>query len=606
MRSLFLLLGLIVATVASADDVTVSVRAPKEVAVGSRFQVSFVVSAAASDITRPEFDGFKVLMGPSTSSSSSYEFVNGRAKSSRQTIFTYVVAALKEGNLTIAPAKVKVGNETYQSEPHQINVVAGQQEQTSQQSQSSGSSSSRSSNVASNGKDIFVTLELSRSSVYEGEGVTLSAKVYTRLGVQQVAINEMPKLSEFLTEEATSQHVTFEHAIVDGRQYTVGEFMRKILVPQKSGKIVIDPIEAEFTVRTPSQGAGGFFDSFFNQMQLSQVRVKSKPVTINVKKLPKPAPAGFNGGVGQYKFDVSVSPTDVQVDNSVQVKLSVEGTGNIKVIGMPKPQFHQDFDTFDPSVKEDLRPCSAGHTGRRTDEYLAIPRRDGTFEIPQISFAYFDPAKGSYVTINKGPFTINVAKSDGSQSSQSQGVTFSGSGPEQVTYLGSDLRYLHRSGDLAKRGSFFVLSPLFWLLTILPLIGLGALAIVARKREFDSANRGLVLSRKANKAAAKRLRGAQKFIKDGKREAFYDEVMRALWGYLSDKLTMPLSELTKDNAKEKMAQHGLDAEASDEFMALLDECEFARYAPAAVSGSMDDVYAKAVSVIGKIESNKKK
>lgn len=604
-RSLLLLMCLCISSLALADDVSVQGSAPRSVAVGDRFQLAYTVNDVASDIILPDLDGFSVLMGPSSSTSRSYQFINGTPKSSSQTVFTYVLRADKTGSFTVPAAKVTVDGKTVQSNSLTINVVEGRDAAAQSNSQQNGKSGTSASSSSSQSGDLFVEQSLTKQSVYEGEGVDLVTKVYTRVNLNSLTDKVPPKLSDFVVSDITGP-IQFHSEVVNGLQYQVGEIDRKVIVPQKSGRLVIEPTEIEFLVKKRvSRGMGGFFDDFFDDVQLSRQRVKSKSVTLNVKPLPQNKPAKFSGGVGQYKFRVSVDPSEVEVDNSVQVKVTVEGQGNLKLLSMPKPQFHQDFDTFDPSSKGDVQPCPGGYKGKRTDEYLIIPRRDGQFEIPQIAFSYFDTQKGNYVTLTQGPFTIKVAKGNGSSApQQSTGITFSGSGPEQVTYTGSDLRYLHRSGELKQLTNFFIFSPIFWVLTVLPLGVLCALAVYFRKQNFDMANAGLVKSRKANKVAIRRLRGAQKFIKADKREAFFDEVMRVLWGYLSDKLTMSLSELTKDNAKEKMAQHGVDQEAADEFMALLDECEFARYAPASLSSSMDDVFKKAVDVITNIESCK--
>lgn len=598
-----LVMGLAAVLSAKADNVTVEANAPSSVQVGKPFQLSYVVNGSADGITLPDVDGLSVLMGPSTMTSSSYSYINGKPSSSRQTTFTYVVKATKVGKVSIPPAKVNAGGTSVSSNALSITVAQGE----AQPSGSGQSAGSGSSSAPRSSDELFIRQSLSKSSVYEGEATELVTKVYTRVQLQSLSDFQMPDLADFVTSELGGRDITFHSEFIDGREYQVGELSRKALIPQKSGKLTVPPAEAEFVVRRRIRSGGGLFDDFFgNDTQLSRQRVKAAAVTVNVKPLPAGKPANFSGGVGQFKFKVEVEPSETKVDNSVQVKVSVEGSGNLKILTLPKPQFHQDFDSFDPNSKNDINAVGAGFSGRRTDEYLIIPRREGSFEIPQLQFSYFDPQKGDYVKLSQGPFTINVAKGDGSSSNQGGAVSFSGAGPEKVTYTGSDLRYLHKSGSLSKKDSFFVLSPLFWVLTALPVAVLAVLTVFYRQRMFENANVSLVKSRKANKAARKRLNQAAKYIKADKREAFFDEVMRALWGYLSDKLTLPLSELTKDNARDKMSEHGVPSDVADEFMSLLEECEFARYAPASATSTMDEVYAKAADVIGKIEANAKK
>lgn len=605
-RFLFALAALTTISMAAfADDVTVQGSAPSSWAVGDPFRLTYIVNERASDIAVNDVDGIQVMMGPSVSSSSSHSVINGQVSSSRQTTFTYIVQGSRTGTFVIPPASVQVNGQTYKSNAVTIKIVGSGQSSSSNNGSSSRQSSGNSASVSSNGgKEIFLRQELIRNSVYEGEGVHLITKVYSRVNLNSITEKNDPKLTEFVTIDMSPSAYNFHTELVDGIQYQVAEMDRKVLIPQKSGKINIEPVEIEFVVRRRTSNGGFFFG--MDDIQLVKQKVRSNSCSLNVKPLPSPKPSGFSGGVGQYKFNVSVSPTEVDVDNSVQVKVSVEGKGNIKLLSMPKPQFHQDFDTFDPNHKSDLNPTDCGYQGKRSDEYLVIPRRDGEFEIPAISFTFFDPQKGKYETVTKGPFPIKVNKGSGNQQQSAGGVSFSGSGPEQVTYTGQDLRYIHHSNGLEKKNDFFVLSPLFWLLTILPICALAALYMIYRKRLHDLSNIGLVKSRKANKQAKKRLKLAANYIKEGKREAFFDEVMRALWGYLSDKLTLPLSELTKDNAREKMNEHGISTEAAEEFMSLLDECEFARYAPASMTASLDETYAKAADTIEKIEKDSKR
>ena len=600
-RILTFFAGLVAAVTAMADDVRVDVSAPSSVALGRNFQIAYVVNGDAESIALPEADGLDVLMGPSTSRSSSYSFINGKMESSKQTTFTYVVKATKAGMITLSPAKVTAGGKTLEARGVNITVVASADAPGSAGGSSQGGGARGA--VPSGGQDLFLRQTLTRQSVYEGEATQLVTKVYTRVNLNSLSDIVPPKLSEFVVSDLSGGNITFSTEFINGREYQVGEISRKVLIPQQSGKIVIDPCEVEFVVKRRVRG-GGFFDDLFGDVQVSRQKVRAPQVTLNVKPLPDGKPAGFSGGVGQFKFSVEVEPSQTTVDNSVQVRVSVEGSGNLKLISLPKPQFHQDFDTFDPSQKNSIEETSVGFSGKRSDEYLIIPRRDGKFEIPQMQFSYFDPSKGRYVKQTQGPFDIDVAKGDGKAQSQGAGVSFAGSGPERVTYTGSDLRYLHRSGGLSRRGSFFVFSPLFWALFLVPIVALVVLFFIYRKRVYDHANMSLVKSRRANKMARRRLKMAAKYIKEGKREAFFDEVMRSLWGYLSDKLTLSLSELTKDNAREKMASHGVDPQAADDFMALLDECEFARYAPASVSAQMDDVYARAIAIIEKIDEKK--
>lgn len=600
-RYILCLLAVIMPFSAIADDVTFEGRVRSTVSEGERFQLVYTVSAEASDIRLGDVNNFEVLMGPSVSKSSSTSIINGKISSSYTTTFTFILKATKEGQYGIGPATVNVDGAQYTSNSLSVNVVkgdtSGSEDNTSSQSANRGNVSLPKGQVP----DILLVQQLSKSSVYEGEPVELVTTIYTRVGIESISVSKSPKLVEFVSEDVEANNMQGRE-VIDGVVYNSVDVKRQILFPQKSGKFTIEPIELECVVKRRVGGGGGFFDDFFGQVQLVKQLVKSKPAYITVKELLN-RPAQTSGGVGSFKFNVSVTPQEVKADNSVQVKVSVNGTGNLKLLSLPKPEFNADFDTFDPNETNQLTVSASGYKGTKTAEYLVIPRHEGEFEIPAMKFTYFDVNKKQFVTEVQGPFKLNVLKGDGT--SDAQGVVkFSGGSREEVQYIGGDLRYLRTANEpLRTKGKFFLGSTLFYILIIVPILILLVLFVIYRKRINDLANMDKVKVRKANKQAKKRLKKAALFIKENKREAFFDEVMRALWGYLSDKLTLPLSELTKDNAKEEMQHHNISVEIADEFMQLLDSCEFARYAPAELSDSMQNVYEKAVDIIGRMNDN---
>ncbi|MBR6250176.1 MAG: protein BatD [Bacteroidales bacterium] len=593
-----------------ADDVTFQGSAmPSVVQVGENFRVTYSVNASGSDMHMADNDAFAILMGPSTSTSMSTQIINGQISTSRSTTYTYVLKAQKVGEFTIEPASVTVGGKKMQSNAITVKVVeAGQNtNQNNGGAQQQGNAGQNMPQQAQSGKsdDIIIVQQLNRSTLYEGEAAELVTKVYTTASLTQISDVTPPKLTEFVKLDVDNQGIQFHQEQYNGKLYQAAVLSKQIIIAQKSGKIQIEPITYEFVVKQRSRRGSSFFDAFFDDVQLVRRSVKSNTLTVNVKPLPANGrPSNFSGGVGNFKFNVSVSPTEVETDNSVQVKVSVSGDGNLKLLTLPKPQIHSDFDTFDPNTNNDLKNTAQGYHGTTSAEYLIIPRREGQFEIPALNFTYFDPQKDKYVTLTQGPFTINVSK--GANSGNNSGVvSFQGGSRDKVEYIGRDLRYLHNGTELSRANEFFLGSALFFACLLCPLAIFIVFFIIYRKHIKDNADLGRVKMRKANKVARRRLKQAAKYIKAQKREAFFDEVMRALWGYLSDKLTLPLSELTKDNAREEMKQHNIDDAAADEFMAILDACEFARYAPAEVSDSMDDIYGRAENVIGKMERIKK-
>lgn len=592
------LMAMMLPLMSMAEPVTFEGRARSTVSVGERFQLTYSVSANVSDIRLGEVKDFELLFGPSLSRSSSTSIFNGSISTSETTTFTYVLKASKAGEFVITPATIEIDGTQYTSNIVKIRVVEGQEQESSQsQSSSSGNVTLPKGQVP----DIMLVQQLSKSSVYEGEPVDLITKIYTKVGIEQITEVNSPKLVEFMAEDI-ERHNGNGREVVDGVIYQTAEIKRQVLFPQKSGRFTLEPIECECVVKRRVGGGGGIFDDFFGQVQLIKQRVKSKPISVTVKELPD-HPSQTSGGVGTLDFKVTVTPQEVKADNTVQVKVTVSGTGNLKYLSLPKPEFNSDFDTFDPSESNHFSLTSAGYKGSKSAEYLVIPRHEGEFVIPAMKFTYFALNKKQFVTLTQGPFTLNVLKGDGT--SDAQGVVkFSGGSREEVQYIGGDLRYLRLTEEPLKlKNDFFLGSGLFYTLIIVPVLILVVFVLLYRKHLNDLNNMDKVKVRRANKQAKKRLRIAAKFIKENKREAFFDEVMRALWGYLSDKLTLPLSELTKDNAKEEMQRHSISSEAADEFMHLLDTCEFARYAPAELSESMQSVYDKAVDVIGRLNDN---
>lgn len=601
-RQIACLLCLLLPAAAIADDITFTGQArPSTVTVGNRIEVSYTLTNAKStEIREGECDGLDRIYGPSFAQQSSTQILNGQVTTSTSVRFTYIYVARKAGEFTISPATVIVDGKKYTSNALTVRVVdagTGTEQTPNNQSAASGGTTLPKGEAP----DIMVRQSLNKSNVYEGEAVVLTTKIYTRVNLDRLSAAVPPALSEFVSQELFEGQLMFDREAVEGVVYNSAISSQMVLLPQKTGKIKIDPMEYEFVVKQRVRGSGGgFFGGFFDDVQLVRQRVKSNTLTINVKPLPAGKPAGFSGGVGDFTFKAIVSPTELEVDNSLQLRATVSGEGNLKLLSLPKPTFHPDFDSFDPNESQKLSNTFGGTKGSRTAEYLVIPRVAGEFEIPEMTFSFFNPKTEKYVTLRQGPFTINVAKGEGT--SGNQGVVVSAGNGSAVVYTGRDLRYIRtQDTSLSRKAEFFVLSPLFWGLCGGAVLAFAAISLFYINKRKNSREIDRVKMRRANKAARKRLKVAARLIKEEKREAFFDEVMRALWGYLSDKLTLPLSELTKDNAKEEMLRHQIDEATANEFMHLLDNCEFARYAPANQAGSMNDIYSQAIEMIGKID-----
>ncbi|WP_439185721.1 BatD family protein [Carboxylicivirga taeanensis] len=607
MRLTILSILLLVATgiAVKAQDISFTARAQSAVVVGDKFQLVYTLNKEGSDIRLPSLQDFQILMGPSTSYSTSTSIINGKVTRETSYTFTFILKALKEGQFTIPPATIKVDDEKVSSNSVNIKVVKADSQAQQQQ---------QSNQVAGSGlddDDLFITVTPSKKSLYQGESLLLSTKIYTRVDLEGLSDIQQPNLSTFIAQTLKEQEsISWSMENINGKTYNVGTFDQKLLFPQKAGKVTIEPTEIEFMVRqrvARSRSSRSIFDDFFeSNYRTVKKRVKSKPVTLNVKALPGNKPEGYSGGVGQFNMEASINKSEVAVNDGITLKVVINGTGNLKFIEEPTIQFPADFDDFDAKISNNISNTTRGMKGSKTYEYLIIPRHAGSFTIPAIKFAYFDPAKGSYQSIASRPMTIEVAKGDGEETSTS-GIVRSNVTKENVKFIGKDIRFIKTGKTVLKpAGTFFVGSLTYYLALLIPLSLFILLFIINQKRIKDNANASLMKTKKANKVAIKRLKKSAHFLKTGEKEAFYEEVLRALWGYLSDKLTLPLSELSKDNAGEILKQSQVSDEVVTEIMQILDTCEFARYAPASGAGEMDKLYKQTIATISQLENQIKR
>lgn len=587
-------------TPAKAQDVSFTARAQQAVTVGDKFQLVYTLNKEGSDIRLPALKDFQILMGPSTSYSTNTSIINGKVSRQTSYTFTYILKALKEGQFTIPPASIKVDGDKTNSNAVTIKVI--KDDAPTQQNGQPNTSSV----VSTSDKDLFITVKPSKTNLYHGESLLLTTKIFTKVHLESISDIKHPDMSSFITQELNKKDAinwTIEN--INGKTYKVGTYEQKLLFPQKSGKVTIEPTQIEFLVRqrVSRSGRQSIFDDFFeSNYRTAKKRVKSKPITINIKPLPKGRPEGYTGGVGQLNMKATVTKNEVAVDDGITLKIEVSGIGNHKFIEDPQIKFPADFDDFDPKIINNLKNTSAGIKGSKIYEYLMIPRHGGTFTIPSIKFAYFDPVKRKYISKNSNPITINVEKGEGDDAATS-GIVRSNVTRENVKFIGKDIRFIKTGTiNIKPSGTFFIGSLVFYLAIIVPLSLFILLFIINKKRIKENANVSLMKTKKANKVAKKRLKKSTHFLKTGEKEAFYEEVLRALWGYMSDKLSIPLSELSKDNTSEILANSNVSDEVITDIIDILDICEFARYAPAAGEGEMDKLYNKTISTISKLEN----
>lgn len=608
-KILFLLFALLLANVSAwADGVQFTASAPSAVVKGEQFRVSYTVTTQkVKEFRAPSFEGFEVLMGPSPSRSSSYSDFNGEVTRTSTITYTYILMGIKEGDYSIPAATIVADGESKSSNSLKIKVLPP--DQTAGAAQQAGRGQGRVSSASSTGQisnnDLFITATVNKMNAYEQEAILLTYKVYFTVNLRELEI-KMPDLKGFLTQEVELQRgqPTLEH--YKGRNYNTIVWSQYVLFPQQAGKLEIPSIDFDATVAVRTQRSIDPFDMFFNGGSgYVDVRktISTPKLSVNVSPLPTGKPASFAGGVGEFDLKSSITTTELKANEAVTLKLEISGVGNMKLISTPKVQWPQDFETYDPKVENKFSLTRNGLSGKKVIEYLAIPRHAGTFTIPSVEFSYFDLNTKSYKTLTTEPYELNVAKGEGGTDQ----VVTSFTNKEDVRLIGQDIRYI-KTGNvrLLPKGEFLFGTWTYLLCYIVPLLLLVAVVVINRKRAIENANVSKVRNKNANKMAVKRLKVAAKLMKEGKQEAFYEEVLKAMWGYISDKMNIPVANLSKDNVEQELMQRNVDKALSDEFLRVLNECEFARYAPTAVAGGMDKVYSAAIEVISKMENSIKR
>ena len=601
----FLSILFIISTAAlQAQNVSVTVDCPRIVRVGEPFQMAVQVNADATNLKLPEMSAFTIVRNFGRSSSSSMSLINGKVSRSMQVTFNYVVQANEEGTQEIGPVEVTVDRKTYQSAPVTVQVVAGNASTSTQSQQNAGTTGVQTDNsqVQSDSREVFVDVLTDRRQVYQGEYLHATVKLFSRLQVANIGNVDFPTFDGFFKQEVETPPLrSLNQEQLNGVTYLTGVLRNYVLFPQKSGTLTINPCKMEVGInqRVQSRSRSIFdeFDDFFGRsVQTIPREVSSRPVTITVLPLPEGKPESFSGGVGQMKFEATINKTETKANDPVTLKVTVSGNGNMKFVDAPRINFPPDFEVYDPKISTKLNATST--SGSKIFEYLIIPRHGGTYKIPAIDFSYFDPQTRQYNTLHSDECTLTVERGE----EQPGGAVVSGVTREDVKYLGKDVRYI-KTGKMKLRqtSNHFFGTWQFWLWYLVPLTAFAVIVYFRRKYIRKYANVALVKNRKANRYAAKRLKQARTFMNNEQKEQFYEELSRALWGYLSDKLNIPVAELSKDNAKTVMEQRHVDTALADEFTAVIDDCEFARYAPAAVGSDMNALYSRAVEVINKIQ-----
>jgi hypothetical protein len=595
------------------NDVTFKGTAPPAVAMGSQFQLAYVLNVLnTKDLRLPPAltENFDLLMGPTIATGSSTQIINGKRTSSVSTTYTCILMPKKEGTFELEPATIKIGNSEYKSNALTIKVLppnqaAPQVQQGGGGQQRSGGTSGTGASAADVGENLFLRMIVSDRSVYEQEGFLVTFKLYTAYERLSVEDAKFPEFEGFLAQEIELKDRQWTLENYNGQNYQSVVLKQTVLYPQRSGKIEIGRGKVRVLLRVRTQNRSrSFFDSFFDYQDVAK-DVFSQPVAIDVKPLPSGKPASFSGAVGNYTMSSDINKTELKANEALTIKLTIKGNGNIKLLKNPEVKFPNDFEIYDPKVDNNIRVSAVGASGTKTIEYMAIPRYAGDFEIPAIQFSYFDTKAGAYKTLASTPLRLHVEKGEGASSDAP--VVSNYTNRENVRFLGKDIRYIKvgKVHFISNKEIFFG-SFLYVMAYLMIAILFIVFFVIYRKQVKENSNIALVRTKKANKTAVRRLKQAERLLKENKEEAFYEEVLRALWGYLSDKLNMPQAELTKENVAVELTKYGVDEALSNEFLDIINRCEFARYAPNQASGAMDKLFTETIDAIGKMESTIKK
>lgn len=602
-RSSILLICLFIACACFSQVIRVST--PSRVEAGENFRVSFKVTTQDVDDFRSGLhstDVVEVIAGPYTSSESSFQMVNGHTSSSSSITYTYTLYAAKSGVYNIPAAHARVGGKQISSRPAKVTVVGSAQGRGNNSPKMHEDDNyqphMKAAGSAISGRDLFIKVSANKKKVYEQEPILLTYKVYTLVDLTQLE-GKMPELTGFHTQEIPlPQQKSFHIERVNGKPYRTVTWSQYVMYPQMTGKMEIPSITFKGIVVQQNRSVDPF-EAFFNGGS-GYVEVKRNIVapSIKIDVLPLPhKPANFSGGVGKFNISAQLNKNELKAGDPLSLRIVVGGIGNLKLIKQPVVNFPKDWDKYDPKVTDKTKLTSNGLEGNMIYDILAVPRNQGHYTIPPVELTYYDTSLNQYKTIKTQSFEIEVAKGDGSRSSV---VDYSKDQPKDIKDIKKGEAELHSVDN------FFFGSVGYLMSLLIPFAAFVALLVIFRKRAIDNADLVKMKGKKANKIATKRLRQANKLMLAGKTNEFYDEVLRALWGYVGDKLNMPAEKLSRENISEKLQSHNVDDNTISKFLSAIDDCEMMRFAPGDPEGNMNKTFESAMTAIMEIENVMKK
>lgn len=604
---LTLVMLLVGITAFAAEKVSFEVNAPMIVSVGEAFRVEFSLNAKPdkSTFAAPDFSGFEVLAGPATSQGSSVQFINGNMTKSVSYTITYVLLPQTQGTFTVGSATIEVDGKRYSTQPTQIEVKEGGSQQNA--SQSSGSSNDMEAQAQGqiSKDDILLRLSLSRSTVYKGEPIRAALKLYNRVSLADYSVSKMPSFNGFWTQQLESERKSYRETY-EGKVYEVYDLIEYLLYPQQSGTLTIDPVELTAVVQVIVQSNTGFDPFFGGGREIYNVRreLKTPRLTVTVKELPAGAPKSFDGAVGKFRMEATPSTTQLAANSASTFNVRISGSGNLAFVQAPTLTLPTSFEVYQVKSTDSFKYSGSGTSGYRNFEYPFIARAEGEYTVQPVQFTYFDPERKEYVTLSSTEFVFDITP-DTSGSTAPQ-IVHGGVSKEDVRLLDNDIRFIKLGKSGLRNNEQPAIFSTWYFLTLLAMLLLATAAYAGiSHRQKERKNVVLVRGKRANKVAVQRFRAAERYMKEENRHAFYEEMLKALWGYMSDKFNIPVANLTKEYVREALQKRGIAAEEATRYTSIISQCDEAQYSPVA-SSQMSEVYAEGISIVSHIESHIKK
>ncbi|MBR6814059.1 MAG: protein BatD, partial [Tidjanibacter sp.] len=610
-RLITLLFTLFLTLTLSGQAVEFTVDGPSVVTVGEVFRVEFSLNEKADSFTPPSFEGFTVLAGPSTSTYSQRSIINGQITSSTTYGYTYVLQCSEAGIHTIGPAEAEAGKQTVRTRPFSIEAVADQQSPATpqgggspQQGSPQQGSPQGSQGVVADG-DVVLRLVVDRTEVWKGEPVRAAIKLYTRQSLSAVEGAKYPSFNGFWTQELNADNYQWQRENYNNRVYDARILREWLIFPQQSGALEVERTEmtaiVQIVTRSRSQS---LFDDFFGggpSVQEIPISLVAPAVKINVKELPAGAPADFAGAVGSFDMAVTLPAEEMVANSAVDYVVRISGEGNLPLVQAPKLSLPTSFEQYNIKTTESLNATQGGISGYRQFEYPVIARAEGEFDLPAITFSYFDPKEAAYKTLSSEARTYNVLPDNSYAGGTSRGLV-SGVNKEDIKFLGQDIRFIKIGNGHLRKVTNINMSVFTYLAVVLLIVVAAVLTYVYLRRYLrEMRNNALMKGKRANKVALQRFRAAERYMTEGDQRGFYEEMLRGMWGYVSDRFNIPVANLTKENIREELDKQGVEQADIEQYMTVISECEYAQYAPAA-SGKMREIYAAGVEIVSKFES----